>query len=396
MAENVLYYGDVEEYLGHLADSYAGAHDVDGYMRSRFGECCDDDDEVLYDEVYGSLLTVLGIEEYRGRPVDPNNPPALEFDDAQGTYVGLEPDLDTLLEQAFANPETEKKIREWMLDGYMEDEWDYYDTQNMLAFADALTEMGLMQGKEPYVVLSHVKEADPAVYIEDVGTADDFLNLRTMGKGNVTHEAGTHSLSIVKPQKDGSLLRDTVVPASWLKAAMAENETIRNAILTELEAKPRAVFTPLFDVYSQYVAEGIDTTIMQVTALQYIAADWELMNIPVLGELSTNVQKEIAASNLIRHTPEDLTEIAQKRFMALPSDVQYKDEMPRRVAANILTADLRRGLPPNREVKALIKMLDNSTDSERAVLVHRLMSPVLRKQAVTAVRAFADTLDKEK
>lgn len=249
-------------------------------------------------------------------------------------------------------------------------------------------ELGLLkEGIEPYLYFQpdpRLGDEFPQISACYVSRADDLIHTFQHIVGpepmKLSHPDGQHVLHVDFYDDSQRILLNhfTVIPATWLKEAREENPK-----LSEGMDKAMGSNQAVFDTYMKYVSHGIDGNVVRAVTAEKFSDAWEDM---------TRKEKEIFTSNLVHHTAEEFAHWANKDFregsssyFAWPITCEY------------LTKDLRRGLPPTPEIKALTQMIDNMPEREADHLIYRLMSPEKeRAEALGEIRAFAKKQAKEK
>ena len=383
-----IFYSSDYEYIENTTKALTERHDIVGYLEWRFGY---DADGVAHDwgEALGRLMVNLGMKEYQGEPIDADDPPVPEvscWDDAEAVIEDMHIDWD--------KESVQLTCKSWMEDEALNDYAfrDFASDENYEDFNEGiLPMMGLLQEKdEPYLVLGsnmgwqHLS----GFKIADVNSGEDIIDMLHGDydySAEIYHEEGKHYLTASVGSHDAPTGEGyTIIPASWLKQALEEDPDIRKDV--EYALTYHGEDFPIIDMYLNRVSKGMDETIVRAVASSMAYCGFRS---------DTDEEKEIFASNMVRHTPKEFVHWAQKKADDEPYEIGGDDAWD--IATELLDMDMRRGLPPTPEIKALKTILDNLNPHKREDVVYRLMTPGKeREQALGELHTLAMKQDKEK
>lgn len=393
----VIYTNDTSDLIYQNADAFIEAHDVTDFLDWRFGDF--DNYSVAWGEALGELLPRLGIEEYEDEPVDKHNPPAIDLED----YDDAEVFINNLLKntgRSWEDASFKHTVREWMYDTCRDNNWfvdsllddeqeDFYSRLDDLGVGDRM-----FDEQEPVIVLgSNLTWQNLSGF--KVGYPDTSMDIIDMLHGDydytakVMYEKGKHYLTASVGSHDGTE-GFTIIPASWLKEALREDDNIRHNIEDYLWQNYEEA--PILDVYIEYGLDRLDApAVCGVAGECFEAGQWRYA-------FDNDEEKANLVANLVRHTPEEIAAWAQTMYERKGIEAENGFDVWEAKASmrDALLTDTSRGLPQNAEIKALAEMLNYGKEEVHDRLLHDLLTTKTHEQVLNEVRSYAKKMAKGK
>ena len=388
--ENPIFYSSDYDYIENTAKVLTDRHDIIGYLEWRFGY--EANGTTLtgdnWGEALGHLMINLGMKEYQGEPIDVDDPPVPEiscWDDAEAVIEDMHIDWD--------KESVRRTCKSWMMDDALDDDFfrDHADKENYEDLNEGiLPMMGLLQEKnEPYLVLgSNMGWQHLSGYkIGEVNSGEDIIDMLHGDydfSATLYHEEGKHYLTAKVGSHDAPMGEGyTIIPATWLKQVLEEDPEIRKEVEYALTYEGEDF--PIMDMYLSRVSDDMDESIVRAVASSMAYCGFHS---------DTDEEKEIFASNMVRHTPKEFAHWAQKKA----DDEPYKidGETAWDIAEELFNKDMRRGVPPTPEIKALKTLIEHPNPRKREDVIYRLMtSGKEREQALGELHTLAIKQAKE-